>query len=122
MKKKNLYFLIVGIFILFCPALTFAFQKSDCIVIDDKLISTISQDNSILFDFDISDLNTENSEVPFMVFRQEIFIPAKTLNCSKFICFYSLNKNIQNQINIPVPLEIKSDNQKSKLFTGVLLI
>ena len=122
MKEKKLYFLIIGILILYCSALTFAMQKTDNSGAKVKQISTISQDISLFHDLEVSDLNTGNSEVQIKILQQEITIAFKTLNSSKFVNIYFFNKYIKNQIIVSVPEQFIPNYHVGVLFTGMLLI
>jgi len=122
MKEKNLYFLIIGIFILLCPALIIASQKQGVTALKVEQLSTISQDNSITDDIEISNLFVGESEAQIKIVREEIAVPSKTLNCSKFINVHFFNKNIQNQISKPVFQEFIPNYHSSITFMGVLLI
>jgi len=121
MKEKNLYFLIIGIYILFCPALIIASQKQEGKATKVEQLSTISQDNST-DGIEISDLFVENSEAQIRIIREEIAILSKTLNCSKFINVHFFNRNIQNQISKPVIQEFIPNYHTSIIFMGVLII
>ena len=113
---------MIGIYILLCPALIIASQKQRGTATEIEQLSTISQDNSITGDIDISDLLVGESEVQIKIVREEIAVPSKTLNCSKFINVHFFNKNIQNQISKPVIQELIPNYHSSIIFMGVLLI
>ena len=122
MKEKKLYCLIIGIFILYCCALTFAIQKSDYSKTNVKQISIISQDMSSYNYPEVADLNTGNSEVQIRILQQEITLALKTLNSSKFVNIYFFNKYIQNQIIISVSDKFIPNYHTCVLFTGMMLI
>ena len=122
MKEKNLYLLVIGMLILFCPALTMASQMPEHSVIKVEHITTISQDYSLQDDSGISDLNSGNSEVQIRILRHEISVPIKTTTSFRLIKINFFNKNTRNQTIAFVSQEIISKHHCSILFTGVFLI
>jgi len=122
MKEKNLYFLMIGIYILLCPALIIASQKQEGTALKVEQLSTISQDNSITDDIELSDLFVGNLEAQIKIVREEIVVPTKTLNCSKYINVQFFNKNIKNQLSNPVIQEFIPNYHSSIIFRGMLLI
>jgi len=99
-----------------------ASQKKGGKALKVEQLSTISQDNSIKDDIEISDLLVGESEVQIKIVREEIAVPSKTLNCSKFINVHFFDKNIQNRISKPVIQKLIPNYHSSIIFMGMLLI
>jgi len=118
MTEKNLYFLIIGIYIFFCPALIIASQKQAGTAKKVNQLSTISQDNLITNNIEVSDLFVGNSETQIKILRVKNAVPSKTLNCSKSINIHFCNKNIQNQIIKPVKQKFITNYLSSIIFRG----
>jgi len=122
MKEKNVPLLIIGIFILFCPEWTFELHKLDMNIPKTEKISTISRDNPINYNLEVSDHNTENSEFQPLILTEKITVSSKLLKCSKFIDTSLFYKNIQKQISVPVEHKLGLNYRCSVFFTEVLLI
>ncbi len=122
MKEKKLYYLIIGFFILFFPIVSAVMQELDREVVKVEQNSTISQDNSVSHDLEISELLPCNSGVQIRIFIEEITVLSENINCNKSIRSYFSHRNIQNQKGIPPTRKYVINFQCTLIFTGVLLI
>jgi len=122
MKEKKLYYLIIGLFILFFPVVSTVMQELDRAVVKVDQISTISQDNSVSHDLEVSVLLSGNSEVQIRIFKEEITVLSENVSCNKFIRSYFSHRNIQNQKSVLLTRKFVTNYQCALIFTGVLLI
>jgi len=117
-----MYFLIIGIFILFCPKLTIAIQQSDCSVVKVEQLSTVYQHISLLQDIEDKGSSMFISESQIKVLRPQFPSQLKTLNFPKANNIYFLNKKNQIQISVFNASKFVPNYHICMLFTGLMLI
>jgi len=122
MKEKKLYYLIIGLFILFFSIVSTVMQELERTVVKVEQISTISQDNSVSHDLDVSEFLAGNSEVQIRIHKEKITVFSENLNCNKFIRSYLSHKSFQNPKRISLTCKLVTNYQCNLIFTGALLI
>ncbi len=122
LKHKNMYRIIILMFILFYPVLIMASPDSVNTVIKEGSVMKISQDCKLPLDLSVADHSTGNSEVQILILREEIPVLNKTVSSSKFIYSFNCTKNYRNQVSVSETFNSIFNLHSSILFTGVLII